>query len=247
MQTDRVVPLEQRGYAHPEARIYLQPIAAPSILGLYGLAGATFVFGAFMAHWFGNAATPTFLIPFAGVFGGLAQLLAAMWAYKARDGVATAMHGTWGSFWIAYALLYVVLLTGKITMPTGTSQGIGFWFIVLTVITATGAWVSMAESRGMVAVWGLLALGCVCFALANLLGSAGLVALAGWLFFLTSIAAWYTASALMAEEAFGRSVLPLGNVGQVRSKPAVEIGDGEPGVIHGQYARAVAADRRGVA
>ena len=33
------------------------------------------------------------LAPFVLFFGGLAQLLAGMWVYRARDAVATAMHG----------------------------------------------------------------------------------------------------------------------------------------------------------
>jgi len=33
--------------------------------------------------------------------------MAGMWAYRARDAVATAMHGMWGSFWIAYGILNV--------------------------------------------------------------------------------------------------------------------------------------------
>jgi succinate-acetate transporter protein len=79
------------------AQIYLQPIAALSILGLYGLAGATFMVAAHMAHWFGTSATSLYLFPFAAIFGGLAQFLAGMWAFRARDGVATAVHGMWGS------------------------------------------------------------------------------------------------------------------------------------------------------
>jgi len=31
--------------------------------------------------------------------------VAGMCAYRARDAVATAMHGMWGSFWIAYGIL----------------------------------------------------------------------------------------------------------------------------------------------
>ena len=33
------------------------------------------------------------LAPFAAVFGGVAQLLAGMWSYRARDRIATAAHG----------------------------------------------------------------------------------------------------------------------------------------------------------
>ena len=237
MQAQNPDYVDTRMRVEPQARIYLQPIAAPSILGLFALGAATFIFAAFMARWFGNAATPAFLIPFAGFFGGITQLLAAMWAYKARDGVATALHGLWGSVWVSYALLYVLLLTGKVTMPTGTNQAIGFWFIPIAVITLTGAWVSMAQSWGMFTVWGLAGLASVCFAIANFLSSGALVALSGWIFFLTSLAAWYTATSLMAEEAFGRVVLPLGRTAGGPNVPMVEIGTGEPGVIHGQYGR----------
>jgi succinate-acetate transporter protein len=93
-------------------RVVLQPIAAPSILGLFGFAGATFMVAANLAGWYGNhTTTPLALAPFAMVFGGLAQFLAGIWAYRARDGVATAMHGTWGSFWLGYGVLSILLAT----------------------------------------------------------------------------------------------------------------------------------------
>src|SRR5690348_2256692 len=89
------------------ARIFLQPVAAPSVLGLFGFAGATFMVATNLAGWWGNTTTsPLLLFPFAAIFGGVAQFLAGMWAYKARDALATAMHGTWGSFWIAYGILW---------------------------------------------------------------------------------------------------------------------------------------------
>ena len=86
-------------------RLVLTPIAAPSILGLFGFAGATFIVAAYLANWYGTAATPFFLFPFALFFGGLAQLVAGFYSYRARDGLATAMHGMWGSFWLAFGIL----------------------------------------------------------------------------------------------------------------------------------------------
>jgi succinate-acetate transporter protein len=101
----------------PRTDIRLQPLAAPSILGLYGFAGATFMVAAHMAHWFGGAQTNMVLWPFAALFGGLAQFLVGMWAYKTRDGVATAMHGTWGTFWMAFGILWLLVAAGKVTIP----------------------------------------------------------------------------------------------------------------------------------
>src|SRR2546421_13116159 len=70
-------------FARP--RVYLQPIAAPSVLGLFGFAGATFIVAANMAGWYGNATTPGYLWPVALTFGGVGQVPARLWAYRPRD------------------------------------------------------------------------------------------------------------------------------------------------------------------
>lgn len=216
------------------ARIYLQPIAAPSILGLYGLAGATFMVAANMAHWFGNASTPLFLFPFAAIFGGMAQFLAGMWAYKARDGVATAIHGMWGSFWMAYGVLNLLFALGKLTSPVGRWPEIGFWFIVLAAITWVAVAAAVAENRGFVTLLTFLAAGSTVAAIGELTGTEWLMTLTGYLFIIASIAAWYTGSALMLEEAFGREIWGLGKSKQAKEMRPISVGMGEPGVIRGQ-------------
>src|ERR1041385_8131677 len=58
-------------------RVFLQPIAAPSVLGLFGFAGATFIVASNMAGWWGTPTSGLALAPFAAMFGGLAQFVAA--------------------------------------------------------------------------------------------------------------------------------------------------------------------------
>jgi succinate-acetate transporter protein len=215
-------------------RLFLQPIAAPSILGLYGFAGATFIVAASLAGWFGPIGAPLYLFPFAAFFGGLAQFLAGMWAYKARDALATAMHGMWGAFWMSYGLLYFLFATGTLTAPTGAFVELGFWFIVLAAITWMGTWAATAVSRSLTSVLGVLAAGSTLMAIAQLIGSPALTAIAGWVFILSAILAWYTASGLMLNATFGREVLPLGLTKRAKEAPQVNAGAGEPGVIHGQ-------------
>src|SRR5258708_40069204 len=77
-------------FARP--RVILQPIAAPSILGLFGFAGATFIVASNMAGWYGNASTPGDLFPFAPFFGGVAPILAGLWASRAPGPGAAAMR-----------------------------------------------------------------------------------------------------------------------------------------------------------
>lgn len=224
-------PVERRD-AGDRARIYLQPIAAPSILGLFGFAGATFMVAANMAGWYGGPASSFSLWPFALMFGGVAQFLAGMWAFKARDGIATAMHGMWGSFWIAYGVLNFLMMTGRIPTPGLYYPELGYWFIVLAAITWMGMLGAFAASTSLVFVLGTLAAGSTLEAIARLTGNGGSHVAAGYIFILSAIIAWYTASALMFEEAFGHAILKAGR--RRTAQPAIAMGVGEPGVIRGQ-------------
>lgn len=237
MSSNPVTPIRQAPELveeKPQAHIWLQPVAAPSILGLYGFAGATFMVAAHMAHWFGGAQTNMVLWPFAAFFGGLAQFLAGMWAYKARDGVATAMHGMWGSFWMAFGILWVLVAAGKVTIPANGAAfpALGFWFIVLAAITWAGTAAAAAESSVVSAVLGFLAAGSTIAAIAELGGVEGLRILAGWLFIISAVIAWYAATALMVNSAFRRTVMGLGK--KAKAEPDIQLGVGEPGVLRGQ-------------
>jgi len=227
--------LEESAATDAQSRVILQPLAAPSILGLYGLAGATFMVAAHMVHWFGSSYTTLLLIPFAAIFGGLAQFLAGMWAYKARDGVATAVHGMWGAFWMAFGVLCLMMSSGRVPTPgTALFPELGYWFIVLAAITWVCTGAAAAENKALVTTLSFLSAGATIAAIALLTGTEGLMILAGYLFIICAIAAWYTASALMLNEAFGREVWSLGRSVQAKQMPRVTVGIGEPGVIRGQ-------------
>jgi len=224
---------ELRSEAQP--RVMLQPIAAPSVLGLYGLAGAVFMVAANMAHWFGSSNTTFLLVPFAAIFGGLAQFLSGMWAYKARDAVATAVHGMWGAFWMAFGVLALLLGSGRAVTPaTPLFPALGYWFIVLAAITWVCAAASAAENRALETTLILLGAGSTILAVGLLAGVEGLLIIAAYVFIACAVAAWYTASALMLNETFAREVWPLGSGRQAQRTPAMTFGIGEPGVIRGQ-------------
>ncbi|HTW65426.1 MAG TPA: acetate uptake transporter [Bryobacteraceae bacterium] len=213
-------------------RIYLQPIAAPSILGLYAFAGATFMVAAHFAGWYGGPDTAMYLLPFVALFGGVAQFLAGMWAFKARDGLATAVHGTWGSFWMAFGLLYLLILDGKIGAPGILAPALGYWFIVLAAITCMCSVAAFGENVGFASVLVMLSVGSTLEAIARLIGNDGVHVAAGYAFVISAIIAWWVASAMMFEEAYGHPVIGAGKK-KVRDT-TVTTGMGEPGVIRGQ-------------
>jgi succinate-acetate transporter protein len=217
----------------PPARVFLQPIAPPSILGLYGFAGATLIVAAHQAGLYGGSTSALFLFPFAAFFGGLAQFMAGMWAFRARDSVATAMHGMWGAFWMGYGVLQLLFATGTLTEPAGRFPELGWWFIALAAITWVGTIAAFAENGVLTGVLGFLAAGATVSAVAMLNGSASLTEIGGWLFIISAIVAWYLASAMMLAGTYKREVLPIGKFHHVQELP-VEYVHGQPGVKVGQ-------------
>ena len=227
------------GPAFP-TRVVLQPIAAPSVLGWFAFAGATFIVAAWMAGWYGSPATPDYLFPFAALVGGLAQFLAGMWSYRARDVLATAMHGTWGAFWLGWGVLWALFATGRLQEPTGTFSSLGYWFIALAFITASGAVAALARGIGLFGLLSSLTAGSVLTAAGYLANSDMTLKIAGYFLIVSAAIAWYEASAMLFADSFRRVVLPLGtysradNVPGAESMRVIEWAPGEPGIRHGQ-------------
>jgi len=228
------------GFARP--RVFLQPIAAPSILGLAGFAGATFMVASNLAGWWGTPDSGLALAPFAATFGGLAQFMAGMWAYRARDAIATLAHGTWGAFWIAYGILNVLLATHTLAPPTPWyhDPAIGFWFFALAITTGIAAVAALGESLGLVSVLSTLAAGSGILAGAYIFGSHGWVQAAGWVLVVSAGLAWYTVLSMVTLAASGRTIFPLGKYQKAANKPGarpvrpIQLEWAEPGVKMGQ-------------
>ncbi|MGH3797963.1 MAG: acetate uptake transporter family protein [Pseudonocardiaceae bacterium] len=223
--------------------IALQPVAAPSILGFYGLAAATFMVGANMVGWYGNGiTTPLTLFPFALAFGGIAQLLAAMWAYRARDGLATAVHGTWGSFWIGYGIYYLLVavhVLPVLAVGADTRVAFGYWFIVLAAITWVSFVAALAENFATSLVLLALSAGSTLLAIGLTVGFSPVVIVGAYFLIAAAVLAWYAASAMVLSASTSRVVLPMGQHG-VPQRPGslvrqpIQYEAGEPGVKSGQ-------------
>jgi succinate-acetate transporter protein len=228
------------GFARP--RVFLQPIAAPSILGLAGFAGATFIVASNVAGWWGTPTSGLVLAPFAAMFGGLAQFVAGMWAYRARDAIATLAHGTWGAFWLAYGILNILLATHVLAAPVPWYHNpeVGFWFFALAITTGIAAFAATAESIGLVAVLSTLAAGSGILAGAYIFGSLGWAHVAGWVLVFSAGFAWYTVLSMVMLAATGRTIFPLGKYRKAANVPGgrpvrpIELEWAEPGVKMGQ-------------
>jgi succinate-acetate transporter protein len=237
-----IADVAEHNFWRDHTTIALSPIAAPSILGLFGFAAATFMVAANQAGWYGNTDTPLVLFPFALAVGGVAQFVAGLWAYRARDALATAMHGVWGSFWIGYGIYNLLVATAVLPGPSASgvaASGFGFWFVVLAAITWMGTAAAVKENVGLTSVLGTLAAGSTLLAIALIGGFSVVSIVAGYVLVVSALLAWYVASAMMLEATYKRSVLPIGKRGShdrvgETSRDLIQYSVGEPGVKVGQ-------------
>jgi succinate-acetate transporter protein len=223
-------------------RVFLQPIAAPSILGLYGFAAATFMVTAYLVGWYGKATSPLLIFPFATAAGGIAQGAAALWAYKARDGLATGVHGIWAAFWLGYGFLNFMIALKLIPAPGAHAAvpELGYWFFALAAVTLACCLASLGENLGVTVVLAPLTVGVALLGVFYMVGGTGWEKAGGYVTMASAFTAFYTATAMVFASTFGRTILPLGKYHRAANEPGaqpvypIEFALGEPGVKHGQ-------------
>jgi succinate-acetate transporter protein len=225
-------------------RVFLQPIAAPSALGLAGFSVATAMVALVQAGWVGHWTDMPVLGLFAMTFGGVAQFAAGMWSYKARDVVATVAHGMWGAFWIAFGLLQIFTMTGHLPAPVpgASNSALGLWFLGLAYMTGIAAAAATFENLGIAAVLWTLTAGSVLSTIGWFSGGIGSTSLGagGVLFVVSAGLAAYMVLAMSLTAMTGRTILPLGHYKGEANTPGgkpvepIQLAWAEPGVKKGQ-------------
>jgi succinate-acetate transporter protein len=231
MQT--VIPAGRRVEARPEARIMLQPLAAPSVLGYFALGSALIVYGTWFANGWGTEKDTAGFFPFLLLFGGVGQLGAALWSYRARAAVSAALHGSWAAFWLGVGLIYLLRTTNTIDVPARGEHwaSLAQWLIYMSAITFTTAFAALARNPVGFLAQATLAAGSAIGAAALLLPSLGWEEVAGWLFVAAAAFSFYVGAALMLDNVYGKRALPLLRRGKA---DPVAFEGGDPGVKVGQ-------------
>ncbi len=187
--------------------------SAPSIVGMYGLAGAAFLLSLDTAHWFGGGYQILLMAP-----------LAALFAYEAGHVLGAAADRKWGSFWMANTVLAWMLSTGTGVRPHGGyDPGPGWAFILVAAATFGCLACALPESKALAAVLASLAAGSAVSGIALLAGNERLLVLAEYLFAMAAVAAWYTASALLVNQTCGREAFSVGRRTHAREMLAVHM------------------------
>ncbi|HEY3993977.1 MAG TPA: acetate uptake transporter [Ktedonobacteraceae bacterium] len=176
--------------------------ANPAPLGLAAFALTTFVLSALNAGWYtlGAKDAPA-VIGLALFYGGLGQLLAGMWEFRAGNTFGAAAFSSYGAFWLA---LGWGLQNGQIRL--GTPE-IGFYMLAWGIFTFLWLLGTLRTNAALIGVFLFLTLTFLALAIANFSGGSAWTAIGGYLGIITALLAWYTSAAGML--AAGRSAFQL--------------------------------------
>jgi succinate-acetate transporter protein len=202
-------------------------IADPAPLGLAAFALTTFLLSARNAGWMGSTTGDAWL-PFALAYGGLTQLLCAMWEFRNRNVVGVTGFGTFGAFWIGLAL-YVLLVVNPavaaaakapLTLPatvTAINHDLAWILLGFAIFTVYATILITQTNTALFATFLLLLITLIVLAIGFFNAKAALplaptttIKIGGYLGVITAAVAWYTSAAGMAAGIGGKIRLPVG-------------------------------------
>ncbi|HEV3290982.1 MAG TPA: acetate uptake transporter [Streptosporangiaceae bacterium] len=204
--------------------IMMAPAADPAPLGLAAFALTTFLLSASNAKWM-TSATGDAWLGFAFAYGGLGQLMAAMWEFRNRNVFGATAFGTYGGFWIGLGL-WALLVAPAPAAPAGTSP-----VVAAAAAAAHGAatvkdlgWILLAfaifntymllwSTQVNLAIFGVFltleATEIILF-IGFFGGNANVIKVGGYVGVLTAAVAWYTSAAGVIAGMRGKPLLPVG-------------------------------------
>jgi len=188
----------------PTASVGWTP-ANPGPLGLAAFAATTFMLSVLNADIVSLGGLGG-VLAVALAYGGIVQVLAGMWEFRAGNTFGAVAFSSYGAFWISVFVLF------KITGPV-THAGFSLYLYAWSIFTLLMLVASLRTNGVLVAVFVLLTI--TFFLLA--IGNAGLtgvqatnstIKLGGWFGLATAAVAWLGALAGVANSTFGRDVVP---------------------------------------
>lgn len=179
------------------------PLANPAPLGLFGFGMTTILLNLHNAGLYGLSPT----IMGMGIFvGGLAQLIAGSMEYRKGNTFGTTAFTAYGAFWLS---LVCIWMAPKLGMPAVDPLSMACYLAVWGVMTLGMFIGTLHGSTIGKLVFGSLTVLFFLLAFANFTGSHLIHAIAGFEGVLCGSFAVYEASALIINDKYGKTVLPL--------------------------------------
>ena len=199
----------------PETAIVSNAVAAigdPAPLGLAAFGTTTLVLSVINAGW-APASVTVGVLALAIAFGGGAQVLAGMWAFRRGNTFAATAFTSYGAFWLSYWLLVSNFIPAMVAqkVPAGDIGGfVGLFLFAWGIFTAYMFIASWRSAKAVTLVFGLLTVTFFVLATGEWAASDSIHKLGGYVGLLTAVAALYASFADVVNANFGRHLMPTG-------------------------------------
>ena len=209
---DRITGAEPA--AAPAAAV--SPIADPAPLGLAAFALTTFLLSAANAGWM-TKATGDAWVGYAIAYGGVVQLLAAMWEFRNKNVFGTTIFGSYGGFWIGLGLWVILVARNAPAVPALKAvylaqlpKDLGWILLAWAIFNTYMLLISTQTNTAIFLTLLLLEATLILLFIGNFTASTGTIKAGGYVGVVTALFAWYTSAAGVTNGLPGRLSLPVG-------------------------------------
>jgi succinate-acetate transporter protein len=141
--------------------------------------------------------------------GGVCQILVAIFEILKGSSFSFAVFGCYGAFWLGWGIVYVESHRSTSNFDASTYQnGKTAWLVQWGVLSACFWIITLRKNICLTTVFSLLTTTFFLLAAATGSGNGHVKKAAGYIGFLTAIAAWYTGVAELINEEYGQHILP---------------------------------------
>jgi succinate-acetate transporter protein len=187
----------------------------PAPLGLFGFATTTILLN---LHNAGLFPMNTMILSMGLFYGGLAQLIMGVLEWKKGNTFGTVAFTSYGAFWLTLVFLLALPQLGWGSAPDATA--LGAYLIVWGVFSLVLFIGTFKLNRALQSVFGTLVILFFLLAIGSITGQSIITKIAGVEGIICGLCAFYTASGIVLNDVFQRTVLPLGNIKVTRNIPS---------------------------
>lgn len=184
-------------------------VADPSALGLFGLAMVTLVAS---SQKIGLTEGIGFVLPWAIILGGLAQLFACCYDFKHNNLFGATAFGGYGLFWIAVGTSWMIkagtLGQGLASQVDGRQFGVAMLGYMIFSVILLGA--TLKISKTMFSIIALIIVLFISLAMDSFSMGDAWHTIAAYTEFAISMLGFYMCGGAMLNKFYGREILPQG-------------------------------------